>query len=162
MEGFFKKLFKKTTLVLICFLFFSLLGFKAQAASAVLYLSPSSGSFNIGKTFSVSVYVSSTEQNMNAVSGVISFPNDKLEATAISKSVSFISLWVQEPSLSSIRAHRLSKCRLRFARSQRPAQPPGRDPGGCRFDLRGRGRLCKGRPSRENKHDKGPGYRERR
>lgn len=71
----------------------------AQAAS--LYFSPSSGGYVIGNTLSVSVYISSTDQAMNAASGVISFPQDKLEVISFSKNGSVFSLWVQEPSFSS-------------------------------------------------------------
>jgi len=71
------------------------------AAAASLYFSPSSGSYNVGQTFSVSVYVSSADQAMNAASGVISFPSDKLEVASLSKSGSIFSLWVQEPSFSN-------------------------------------------------------------
>jgi len=71
----------------------------AQAAS--LYFSPSSGSHAIGATFSVSVYVSSVDQAMNAASGIISFPSDKLEVTSLSKTGSIFTLWVQEPSFSN-------------------------------------------------------------
>jgi len=69
--------------------------------AASLYLSPATGSYNIGQTFSVGVYVSSIDQAMNAVSGVISFPSDKLEAISLSKSGSIITLWVQEPTFSN-------------------------------------------------------------
>lgn len=72
------------------------------ARAASLYLSPSTGSYNVGKTFSVSVYVSSADEAMNAASGVISFPSDKLEVISLSKSGSIFSLWVQEPSFSNI------------------------------------------------------------
>ena len=74
----------------------------ASAAQAVtLYFSPSSGSHAVGTTFSVSVYVSSADQAMNAASGVISFPSDKLEVASLSKTGSIFSLWVQEPSFSN-------------------------------------------------------------
>lgn len=71
------------------------------ASAATLSFSPSSGEYAVGKTLSVSVYVSSTDQAMNAASGVISFPNDKLEVTALSKTGSIFTLWVQEPSFSN-------------------------------------------------------------
>lgn len=71
------------------------------ASAAILYFSPSSGEYSVGKTFSVSVYVSSADQAMNAASGVISFPQDKLEVTSLSKSGSIFTLWVQEPSFSN-------------------------------------------------------------
>lgn len=88
------KLFLFASLLLV-FLFAQV----AQAAS--LYISPSTGSYSVGQSFSVSVYVSSSDQAMNAASGTISFPTDKLEVTSISKSGSVITLWVQEPSYSN-------------------------------------------------------------
>ena len=66
-----------------------------------MYFSPSSGSYIVGSTLSVSVYVSSADQAMNAASGVISFPTDKLAVDSLSKSSSIFSLWVQEPSFSN-------------------------------------------------------------
>ena len=71
------------------------------ASAATLYFSPSSGSHAVGATLSVSVYVSSADQAMNAASGVVSFPQDKLEVVSLSKTGSIFSLWVQEPSFSS-------------------------------------------------------------
>ena len=62
------------------------------ASAATLYFSPSSGSYAIGATFSVSVYVSSADQAMNAASGVILFPTDKLSVEALSKSGSIFTL----------------------------------------------------------------------
>jgi len=72
-----------------------------SANAASLYFSPSSGSYTVGQNFSTSIYVSSAEQAMNAASGVITFPQDKLEAISLSKSGSIFSLWVQEPSFSN-------------------------------------------------------------
>jgi len=69
--------------------------------AASLYFSPSIGSYNVREQFSVSVYVSSADQAMNAASGIITFPQDKLEVTSLSKSGSVFSLWVQEPSFSN-------------------------------------------------------------
>ncbi|MEK7653018.1 MAG: Ig-like domain-containing protein [Patescibacteria group bacterium] len=71
------------------------------AKAASLYFSPASGSYQTSKSFSVSVFVSSPDQAMNAASGVISFPEDKLEITSLAKSGSIIGLWVQEPSFSN-------------------------------------------------------------
>lgn len=69
--------------------------------AATFFFSPNSGNYNIGKTISVSVYVSSADKAVNAVSGALSFPEDKLEVTSLSKSNSIISFWVQEPSFSN-------------------------------------------------------------
>ncbi len=76
-------------------------GTAKMADAANLYLSPSSGSYQVDKTFSVSIFVSSPDQAMNAASGAISFSSDKLEITSLSKSGSIFSLWVQEPNFSN-------------------------------------------------------------
>ncbi len=87
------------TLVFI-FLLFSVGAQSAEAAS--LYFLPASGFYTIGQTFTISVYVSSSNQAINATSGIISFPQDKLQVISLSKTGSIISLWVQEPSFSNI------------------------------------------------------------
>ena len=68
-----------------------------KASAATLSISPSSGSYNVGDAFSIRIVVSSADIQMNAVSGVISFPADKLAVTSISKTNSIINLWAQEP-----------------------------------------------------------------
>jgi len=82
-----EKIFKKIKGLLIggalLFVIFSILPATVQAAT--LYFSPSSGSHAVGDTFSVNVYVSSADQAMNAASGIITFPQDKLEVTSLSK-----------------------------------------------------------------------------
>ncbi|MDP2703860.1 MAG: hypothetical protein Q8P01_01415, partial [bacterium] len=49
----------------------------------------------------MNITVESTDQAMNAVSGVVSFPWDKLEVVSISKQGSILSLWPAEPSFSN-------------------------------------------------------------
>ena len=73
----------------------------ATAQAAKLYFSPSFGSYSVGQTFSVGVYVSTPDQAMNAASGVVSFPKDKLQVISPSKTDSIFDLWVQEPSFSN-------------------------------------------------------------
>src|SRR3989344_8796693 len=81
--------------------FFILLFPFSIASAATLNFSPPSGSHNVGSTFSTNVIVESTDQAMNAVSGVISFPWDKFEVVSISKQGSILSLWPAEPSFSN-------------------------------------------------------------
>ncbi|KKS76988.1 MAG: hypothetical protein UV64_C0032G0006 [Parcubacteria group bacterium GW2011_GWC1_43_11b] len=85
--------------IALTFLLFGLLPTSVHAAT--LFFSPSSGEYAVGKTLSVSLYISSADQAMNAASGVISFPSDKLEVSSLSKTGSIFSLWVQEPSFSN-------------------------------------------------------------
>jgi hypothetical protein len=69
--------------------------------AATLSYSPASGSYTVGKTFTVGIYAGSADQAMNAASGVVSFPPDKLQVVSISKAGSIFSVWVQEPSYSN-------------------------------------------------------------
>ncbi|MDO8529922.1 MAG: cohesin domain-containing protein [bacterium] len=94
---------KKASFKIAASIFVSLffIGVPVFAAAADLYFSPSSHSLDVGSSFSVKVQVSSPNQEMNAVSGVVSFPKDKLEVISLSKSASVINIWVQEPAFSN-------------------------------------------------------------
>lgn len=70
------------------------------AEAANLFITPASGTYNVGDTISAKVAVSS-DTSVNAVSAGLSFSNDTLSVLSISKSGSFISFWAQEPSFSS-------------------------------------------------------------
>ncbi len=88
------------------FSFLFLLGFYwlwpgGVASAASLFISPESGTYSVGENFSVNVVVNSTDQAMNAASGALSFPVDKLEVLSLSKAASLFSLWVQEPTFSN-------------------------------------------------------------
>jgi hypothetical protein len=88
---------KKIILILILFSVFPFL-----ADAATLYFVPNSGSYNVGGVLPVNIYVSSSDQSINAASGIVNFPKDKLEVVSLSKTGSIFSLWVQEPSFSNI------------------------------------------------------------
>lgn len=92
---------KNKKIIIQIFLFFVLFFSPFLVSAATLYLSPNSGSHNVGGNFSVSIYVSSKDQAINAVSANISYPKDKLEVTSISKAGSILTLWAQEPSFSN-------------------------------------------------------------
>ena len=94
---------EKKSKITIIFIVLGLLTFFGVRTvdAASLYFFPSAGSYNIGQGFSVTVNVGSSTQAINAVSGVIFFPQDKLEVISLSKSGSIFNLWVQEPSFSN-------------------------------------------------------------
>jgi len=71
------------------------------AEAATLSFSPQSGTYFAGRSFSVSVLVSSPDQAMNAAQGEISFPTDQLEVLSISQANSVMNLWVQNPTFSN-------------------------------------------------------------
>lgn len=69
--------------------------------AASLDLSPIQTSIGAAGTFTETVFVSSTDQAMNAISGTISFPTELLQVVSVSKSGSVLSLWVQDPTYSN-------------------------------------------------------------
>lgn len=88
--------------VFISGIFLGLVFLRADAAeAATMYFVPNSGTHLLGDNFSVSVYLASTDQAANAVSGVLAFPLDKMTVTSIVKTGSIISLWTQDPSFSN-------------------------------------------------------------
>lgn len=93
-----RSLFYKT------FFCITLLGFFVAPSflfADTLSFSPATGSYTSGRTFPVTVFVSSPSQAINALSGEISFPPDKLQLVSISKTGSILTLWVQEPTFSN-------------------------------------------------------------
>ena len=83
----------------LLFAIFCALPFVTHAAN--LSFSPQSGSYAVGSTLVVTIYVSSPDQAINAASGIISFPSDKLQVVSLSKEGSVFNLWVQEPLFSN-------------------------------------------------------------
>lgn len=69
--------------------------FTTHAAS--LYLSPGTGTYKVGDTITATIYVESTGQAMNAVSGTVSVPTDSFDIVGVSNSGSIVNFWVQEP-----------------------------------------------------------------
>lgn len=73
---------------------------KVSAAGASLYLTPSTGTFVIGGTFSVSVKVSTGGQVINAAEGAIQYDSSLLEAVSASRGGAVFNLWTTEPTIS--------------------------------------------------------------
>jgi hypothetical protein len=88
------------SLAMCCGLFFALTS-PSSAFAASIDFSPLAKAVTVGQAFTVIVNVSSADQAMNAVSGDISFPSDKLQVLSISKTNSIIGLWVRDPSFSN-------------------------------------------------------------
>ena len=93
---------KKVLLLLIIFL--ALFCFRApnvEASGASLYLSPNSGTFNIGSTFDVSIFINTGEENINAIKADLKFDPKKIQITSPTIGNSFISIWAVPPSFSN-------------------------------------------------------------
>ena len=95
----------KIFIFLVCIFGFWLWSFRfvsAQATpSARLYFLPESGSFEIGKTFSVRLAVDTGDNSINLVEANLSFSKNTLEVTGFSKSGTIINLWFNEPDFSN-------------------------------------------------------------
>ncbi|MBY0110561.1 cohesin domain-containing protein [Patescibacteria group bacterium] len=68
------------------------------ASAASLYLTPASGTYSIGGTLTATIYVESTGQALNAVSGTLSIPTDAFDIVGVSSAGSIVNFWVQEPA----------------------------------------------------------------
>lgn len=72
-----------------------------SASAATFGVSPSVASRSVGDSFTATVFVSSPDQSVNAVSGVLSFNPSLLEVASVSKANSVLGLWVQDPVFSN-------------------------------------------------------------
>jgi len=82
--------------------FFFLFSFVLKTQAATLFLSPNSGTFPVGKTFSVTVKVDSGGGiGINAGEAILSFDPTYLNVNSISKSGSIFTLWPVEPTFSN-------------------------------------------------------------
>ncbi len=92
-------------LLLFALLFFWVLGFPqaVQSSSAQLYLSPSSGSFLVGSTFSVSIFINTEGNEINVVQTELKFPPNILQVTSPTAGTSLITEWITPPSYSNER-----------------------------------------------------------
>lgn len=73
----------------------------SSALAATLGISPANNTTNIGGTITETIFVSSTDQAMNAVAGTLSFPADLLQVISVSRANSVLTLWVQDPTFSN-------------------------------------------------------------
>ena len=62
--------------------------------AAMLAISPESGTYTVGQTFTATVRASSYTQSMNAVSGTLLYPADVLSIVSVSKNNSLLDTWL--------------------------------------------------------------------
>ena len=98
-----KKLFFK--LFLFCFIISGLMPFfntPAQAAGATLFLSPGSGTYAVGKSFTVNVMVNSGGGvGINAAEGTIKYDPAYLNVASLTSASSIFKLWTADPTFSN-------------------------------------------------------------
>ena len=93
---------KKVFPILIVFVLAFTITSSAEAAGASLYLSPGSGTFFIGSTFDVSIFVNTGGNNVNAVKVDLKFDPRILQIASPTAGKSFISVWISQPTYSNI------------------------------------------------------------
>jgi len=71
------------------------------SAAAELSFSPSSGSYGVGKTFTVQIVADSPDP-FNSANATINFSKDTISVQSVSKTASAFSLWAVEPSSSNV------------------------------------------------------------
>ncbi len=75
---------------------------KAQGQPQVkVFLSPATGSFLVDSTFEASIIIDTGGISINAARVDLSFPADKFQIVSPSSGLSFISLWVEQPTYSN-------------------------------------------------------------
>ena len=103
-----QNLYKKHTLsFLVCaslvFLLSVSLAQPVRADGASLYISPASGTFFIGSTFDVSIFVNTGDENVNALEVNLQFDPKRLQVASPTSGKSFIEVWVAQPTYSNIK-----------------------------------------------------------
>ncbi|HEY4523854.1 MAG TPA: hypothetical protein VJK04_03220 [Candidatus Paceibacterota bacterium] len=71
------------------------------AGFATLSLGPGSGTFVVGSTFTVSVFLDTGGESANALDVYIAFPPDKLQVVSPSTGKSIIGVWTSQPSFDN-------------------------------------------------------------
>ncbi len=82
---------------LVFFFIFSL----NYTEAATLSASPTAGTFTVGSTFEVSVFLNSEGKTVNAVEASLSFPPDKLQLVSPSTGKSVIGVWTVQPNVNN-------------------------------------------------------------
>lgn len=88
----------KVLFLLSTFWFF---GAASVAEAATLSLSPSTGVYQTGGTFTAQVYVNTAGQSINAADATIKFDTSQLTVVSVSRASSIFGLWVTEPTFSN-------------------------------------------------------------
>ncbi len=73
---------------------------RAQGAAS-LFVGPSGGTFTVGSTFTISIYVNTGGNFINAIEANLSFPPDKLQVVSPTAGKSIIQMWVVQPTFSN-------------------------------------------------------------
>ncbi|MCP6718029.1 MAG: cohesin domain-containing protein [Patescibacteria group bacterium] len=93
---------KKSFYIVFIIIFSFFVPFVVSAEGASLYFSPNIGTFFIGSTFNVSIFVNTGGNDINAVEVDLKFDPRKLQVASPVAGKSFISVWIAQPTYSNI------------------------------------------------------------
>jgi hypothetical protein len=91
----------KTKNFLLGFTFCLFLLVPSFSEAATLSVSPATGVYTAGATFSARVIVNTTGQSINAAEGTLTFNPQELTVVAVDRAGSIFNLWVTEPTFSN-------------------------------------------------------------
>ena len=80
-----------------------LIPLSAFGGGASLYFSPAAGTFFVGSTFDVSVFINTGGEDVNAVEVNVKFDSTKLQIASPTAGKSFIEVWVAQPTYSNVK-----------------------------------------------------------
>jgi len=82
-------------------LFFVVLGYAQLAGAASLNLTPTTGVYTVGGTFTMQVVVNTQGKTINAADGTITYNPNQLQVVSVSRGASIFTLWTAEPTFSN-------------------------------------------------------------
>lgn len=86
----------------VLFAFFALAcTFPLFTHAAEVAVSPSTGTYSVGQSFTATIQVNPQAKSINAVEAKLSFDNTKLSVTGVGKTGSAFTLWTTEPTFSN-------------------------------------------------------------
>jgi hypothetical protein len=76
-------------------------GIPGTVRAARLYMTPATGAFPVGETFSVKLFLDTEGEEINALDISLSFPADRLQLVSPNTSVSLIDVWASQPKFNN-------------------------------------------------------------
>ena len=93
---------KKALFILIILIICVGVASAAKAEGTSLYLSSQTGTFFVGSTFNISIFVNTGGNNVNAVKVDLKFNQKKIQIASPTAGRSFIAVWISQPTFSNI------------------------------------------------------------
>lgn len=87
--------------ILRVLIFLVVLGFAQIINAATLNLTPTTGVYTVGSTFTMQVGVNTQGKSINAADGTITYNPSQLQVVSVNRSSSIFSLWTAEPSFTN-------------------------------------------------------------